>query len=174
MWLQDSCINTKQQKRWMWRAPSQISTSLTEYSFFVKIYLCFCFFVFLFLKKSDKDLLAVDSIQWADGFLLVYSILDKASFDYIQRFRRHVLEIRNIGTSHGKADQQPATASNTIPCVLVGNKADMVHLRQVPTHEGIIISLRPGSSRLCCCAHFCSVFDPDDCSPRKKNDLAKS
>ncbi|KAI9563300.1 hypothetical protein GHT06_010758 [Daphnia sinensis] len=86
--------------------------------------------------KSDKDLLAVDSIQWADGFLLVYSILDKASFDYIQRFRRHVLEIRNIGTSHGKADQQPATASNTIPCVLVGNKADMVHLRQVPTHEG--------------------------------------
>jgi GTPase SAR1 family protein len=82
-------------------------------------------------------LLAVDSIQWADGFLLVYSILDKASFDYIQRFRRHVLEIRNIGSSSvSKADQQTGASSSTIPCVLVANKADMVHLRQVPTHEG--------------------------------------
>ncbi len=88
-----------------------------------------------FWLKSDKDLLAVDSIQWADGFLLVYSILDKASFDYIQRFRRHVLEIRNIGSSNSKADQ-PQTGGGTIPCVLVANKADMVHLRQVPTHEG--------------------------------------
>lgn len=78
-------------------------------------------------------MLAVDSIQWADGFLLVYSILDKASFDYIQRFRRHVLEIRNI--SNSKTDQHQQTA---IPCVLVANKADMVHLRQVPTHEGIL------------------------------------
>lgn len=91
----------------------------------------------IFDWKSDKDLLAVDSIQWADGFLLVYSILDKASFDYIQRFRRHVLEIRNIGSSSvSKADQQTGASSSTIPCVLVANKADMVHLRQVPTHEG--------------------------------------
>lgn len=93
----------------------------------------------IFDFKSDKDLLAVDSIQWADGFLLVYSILDKASFDYIQRFRRHVLEIRNIGSSSvSKADQQQQTgaSSSTIPWVLVANKADMVHLRQVPTHEG--------------------------------------
>lgn len=86
--------------------------------------LIFCF------KKSDKDLLTVDSIQWADGFLFVYSILDKASFEYIQRFRRHVLEIKNIGVN--AKDQQACT----IPCVLLANKADMVHLRQVATQEG--------------------------------------
>ena len=73
----------------------------------------------------------MDSIQWADGFLLVYSILDKASFEYIQRFKRHVLEIRSIAGTNGK--DQPAS---TIPCVLVGNKAVLVHLRQVATHEG--------------------------------------
>lgn len=86
--------------------------------------------------KSDKDLLAVDSIQWADGFLFVYSILDKASFDYIQQFRRHVLEIKNIGVNNSK--DQPA---NPIPSVLLANKADMVHLRQVATHEGNLFIL---------------------------------
>ena len=130
-------------------APSQVSSPLFMY--FISL---FSIFEFSFVnKKSDKDLLAVDSIQWADGFLLVYSILDKASFDYIQRFRRHVLEIRC-----------------TIPCVLVANKADMVHLRQVPTHEGInsyMISSLPSAKT----AHS-FTHDPNNCS-YGKNDLAK-
>ena len=106
-------------------------------------------------------MLAVDSIQWADGFLLVYSILDKASFDYIQRFRRHVLEIRNI--SNSKTDQHQQTA---IPCVLVANKADMVHLRQVPTHEGIYLFFLLSSSKNYYVQSF--AHDPNDCSSVKK------
>ena len=85
--------------------------------------------------QTDSDLLSADLIQWADGFMLVYSILDRLSFEYIQRFKGHVNDLRN-----GMAASKEAPAHvgvNPVPCVLLANKADMVHLRQVTTDEGI-------------------------------------
>ena len=67
-------------------------------------------------------MVAAETIQWADGYLLVYSILDRPSLDYIKRTKRHISELRN--------------GALPFPCVLLGNKADMVHLRQVTTDEG--------------------------------------
>jgi len=75
-------------------------------------------------SKSNQDLLTADSLQWADGFLLVYSILDRSSFDYVRQFRRHLNEVRGSSSTPG------------IPCILLANKADMVHLRQVSPEEG--------------------------------------
>lgn len=72
--------------------------------------------------KSEHDMVAAETIQWADGYLLVYSILDRPSLDYIKRTKRHISELRN--------------GALPFPCVLLGNKADMVHLRQVTTDEG--------------------------------------
>ncbi|XP_046808541.1 ras-like protein family member 11B [Lucilia cuprina] len=63
---------------------------------------------------------ASELIQWADGLLLVYSITDRASFNYIRR---------------AKSDLQSDT-----PVQLVANKVDMVHLRQVSRDEGEILS----------------------------------
>ena len=47
------------------------------------------------ILKNENDLLSGDLIQWADGFVLVYSILDRISFDYIRRFRRHITQYRS-------------------------------------------------------------------------------
>lgn len=63
---------------------------------------------------------ACELLQWADGLLLVYSITDRNSFNYIRRT---------------KADLQTDT-----PVQLVANKVDMVHLRQVSYDEGDILA----------------------------------
>lgn len=66
----------------------------------------------------------VESIQWADGFLLVYSILDRSSFEYVQRCKAYIAEVRGVNNI------------GSVPIVLLANKADMVHLRQVTHEEG--------------------------------------
>ena len=91
--------------------------------------------MFIHADQSERDLLSPETVQWADGYLLVYSILDKASFDYVKEFRRHVLDVRGTGIG-GKECSSSSSANNPVPCVLLANKADMVHLRQVTTEEG--------------------------------------
>ena len=78
-------------------------------------------FSFSFFLQDDSILTATsDAVQWADGLLLVYSITDRNSFNYIR-----------------KAKEELQTES---PVALLGNKVDMVHLRQVSTEEGEILA----------------------------------
>ncbi|XP_048005618.1 ras-related and estrogen-regulated growth inhibitor [Leguminivora glycinivorella] len=70
--------------------------------------------------KSTEDLPPHDIAQWADGLCLVYSITDRQSFNFVRR---------------AKQSLQP-----DVPLTLVGNKADMVHLRQVSPDEGEILA----------------------------------
>lgn len=74
------------------------------------------------LQTEDDDVsnTTIDAIQWADGILLVYSITDRQSFNYIKRAK---IEIQS-----------------DIQVWLVGNKVDMVHLRQVSADEGDILA----------------------------------
>lgn len=72
--------------------------------------------LFFLIFQSDDELPATDSLNWADGCLLVYAITDRRSFNYVRRARQAL--------------------TSDLPLVLVGNKADMVHLRQVSTEEG--------------------------------------
>ncbi|KAK3595241.1 hypothetical protein CHS0354_021557 [Potamilus streckersoni] len=58
---------------------------------------------------------------WADCFAFVYSITDRQSFDSILSLKRHVEEIRQSSNING---------------ILVGNKSDLLHDRQVPADEG--------------------------------------
>ncbi|KAH3728175.1 ras-related and estrogen-regulated growth inhibitor-like [Dreissena polymorpha] len=58
---------------------------------------------------------------WGDCYLFIYSINDRQSFEQIMNFKRHVENIR----------QAPVFG------LLVGNKADLLHDRQVPEVEGI-------------------------------------
>lgn len=71
-------------------------------------------------KANDEFPNAAELMQWADGLLLVYSITDRSSFNYIRR---------------AKSDLQSDT-----PVQLVANKVDMVHLRQVSRDEGEILA----------------------------------
>jgi len=79
--------------------------------------------------KTTSDLPSADLLTWADGLVLVYSITDRASFTYLKQVFNHIQEVRG---SHSK--------DKDMPMVILGNKGDMVHLRQVSSEEGEILS----------------------------------
>ncbi|XP_014247460.1 ras-related and estrogen-regulated growth inhibitor isoform X1 [Cimex lectularius] len=69
--------------------------------------------------KNEDDLPSNETLSWADGCLLVYAITDRVSFNYIRRVKKSLCDV---------------------PVALVGNKGDMVHLRQVSCDEGEILA----------------------------------
>jgi len=119
-----------------------------------------------------------ETIQWADGFLLVYSITDRQSFNYVKRVKQQLLSntsssgessknggggsntlsvhsFSSGGSGGGSGNNGLTTSSTTtsfsfrdekgggqggqatiLPVVLVANKADLIHLRQISTEEG--------------------------------------
>ncbi|GIQ80832.1 small GTPase superfamily, Rho type [Kipferlia bialata] len=56
-----------------------------------------------------------------DGFLLVYSITSRSSFEEVVSLRDHVLRVKDASSA---------------PIVIVGNKCDLTNQRQVETDEG--------------------------------------
>jgi len=58
------------------------------------------------------------------GFLVVYDITSRSSFDEAAKMRELIYRV------------QDKDFTEPIPCVLVGNKCDMEHARQITTKEG--------------------------------------
>lgn len=56
-----------------------------------------------------------------DGFLLVYSVTDKQSFENIRHFHMQILRVKD---------------RDSYPMLLVANKVDLVHLRTVTEEQG--------------------------------------
>lgn len=56
-----------------------------------------------------------------DGFLLVYSVTDKNSYENIVNFHTQILRVKD---------------RDTYPMLLVANKVDLVHLRKVTEEQG--------------------------------------
>ncbi|XP_078098001.1 ras-related and estrogen-regulated growth inhibitor-like protein [Mustelus asterias] len=71
-------------------------------------------------------------IQWADGFVLVYSICDRASFNVAQQ---EIQFIKSMKDSPG---------TDRAPIVIVGNKRDLGHQRTVSSEEGRLLALATG------------------------------
>lgn len=69
-------------------------------------------------------------IQWADGFLLVYSITDRSSFNSVKKLRQYIYDTKQVSKDNGQ------NGSPQFPIVIVANKSDLIHLRQVSTEEG--------------------------------------
>jgi GTPase KRas len=66
--------------------------------------------------------------QWigdSEGFLIIYSITSRNSFDQIKQFRDHIYRVR-----------EDSSKTKKIPILIVGNKNDLEDSRAVPTHEG--------------------------------------
>ncbi|XP_031425425.1 ras-related and estrogen-regulated growth inhibitor isoform X2 [Clupea harengus] len=61
------------------------------------------------------------SIKWGDGFLIMYSVTDRSSFESVSRLKRLI--------DHGKQ-------TLGIPTVIVANKCDIENGRVVRTEEG--------------------------------------
>ncbi|XP_077999821.1 ras-related protein R-Ras2-like [Glandiceps talaboti] len=59
-------------------------------------------------------------MRTGEGFLLVYSVTDKGSFEEIYKFHRQILRVKDM---------------DEFPMILVGNKADLENQRKVTTEE---------------------------------------
>lgn len=62
-----------------------------------------------------------DVLKWADGYMLVYTVVSRKSFDALMKIRK-------------KIDEMKKGAS--VPIIVVGNKCDLAHMRQVTREEG--------------------------------------
>ena len=60
-------------------------------------------------------------MRTGQGFLMVYDITTRTSFDEISSFRSQILRVKE---------------DDNVPCVLVGNKSDLATQRVVTTTEG--------------------------------------
>ncbi|KAK6486302.1 ras-like protein family member 11A [Huso huso] len=74
--------------------------------------------------------LASRCIHWADGFILVYSITQDSSHKAIHSLHQHIRKAH--------PDTKP-------PVIIVGNKSDLLHARQVQTSEGIQLASELGA-----------------------------
>ncbi|XP_051513442.1 ras-related and estrogen-regulated growth inhibitor-like protein isoform X4 [Myxocyprinus asiaticus] len=77
----------------------------------------------------SESLMCEKRVQWADGFVLVYSICDRASFNAVTRL------IQTIKTS------KDFLGFEKMPIVIVGNKRDLHHRRTVLSEEGRLLAL---------------------------------
>ncbi|KAG8511318.1 Ras-like protein family member 11A, partial [Galemys pyrenaicus] len=86
------------------------------------------------IQVQDNLTQVVDSLskcmQWAEGFLLVYSITDYDSYQSIRPLYQHIRKIH---------------PDSKAPVIIVGNKGDLLHARQVQTHDGVQLANELGS-----------------------------
>ncbi|GAB7361747.1 hypothetical protein MBLNU230_g1793t1 [Neophaeotheca triangularis] len=68
-------------------------------------------------------------MRTGEGFLLVYSITSRQSFEEIQTFQQQILRVKD---------------KDYFPIIVVGNKCDLEHERQVTTEEGAALARQFG------------------------------
>ncbi|KAM9033593.1 ras-like protein family member 11A isoform X1 [Sarcophilus harrisii] len=86
------------------------------------------------IQVQDDFVQVLDSlsrcVQWAEGFLLVYSITDYSSYQSIKPLYQHIRRLH---------------PNSKTPIIIVGNKGDLLHARQVQTNDGIQLANELGS-----------------------------
>ncbi|KAI4899352.1 hypothetical protein NFI96_030482, partial [Prochilodus magdalenae] len=75
---------------------------------------------------EDVEHISDRQLEWTDGFILVYSICDRASFNVARR------QVQRIRQTKSKL---------TAPVIIVGNKRDLQHRRTVSSEEGRLLAL---------------------------------
>ncbi|XP_053134833.1 ras-related and estrogen-regulated growth inhibitor-like protein [Hemicordylus capensis] len=72
-------------------------------------------------------------LRWADGFIVVYSICDRASFHFARQQLQRIQQLKRKG------------GAEKAPVILVGNKRDLQHRRSVSSEEGRLLALSTDS-----------------------------
>ncbi|KAK9762907.1 RAS2 protein [Basidiobolus ranarum] len=70
--------------------------------------------------------------QWirdGEGFLVVYSISSRSTFERVERFRDQIIRVKD---------------TDRVPIMLVGNKCDKINEREVSKEEGLGMARRLG------------------------------
>ncbi|XP_062575500.1 ras-related and estrogen-regulated growth inhibitor-like [Saccostrea cucullata] len=63
-------------------------------------------------------------IKWGDGFVFIYSITDRKSYEYINTLKDMLVKIRGPD----------------MPAIVVANKCDLLSVRQVEDSEGVTLA----------------------------------
>lgn len=92
---------------------------------------CFC------VLQQEDAIQKEGHVRWGEGFVLVYDITDRGSFE-------EMLPLKNL------LDEVKKPKNVTL--ILVGNKADLDHSRQVSTEEGEKLA-----TELACAFYECSA-----------------
>ncbi|KAI5211549.1 ras small monomeric GTPase-like protein RasB [Aureobasidium subglaciale] len=90
--------------------------------------------------------------QWirdGEGFILVYSISSRASFQRIKKFYSQIQRVKESAqagspTYPGSPSLSAPSSSGPAPVMLVGNKCDRVTEREVSTQEGAALARELG------------------------------
>lgn len=94
-----------------------------------------CTKVYLYLTVLDTagqeefSAMREQYMRKGDGFLLVYSVTDKQSYENIMNFYTQILRVKD---------------RDVYPMLLVANKVDLVHLRKVTEEQGRELAHRLG------------------------------
>ena len=70
-------------------------------------------------------------MRTGDGFMCVYSIIDRKTFDEVKEFREQILRVKDV---------------EQIPMCIVGNKCDLESERVIPKEEGSAMAKNFGSA----------------------------
>lgn len=81
-----------------------------------KINLYCCVVVLDTAGQEEFSAMREQYMRSGEGFLLVYAVTDKASFDEMYKFHRQILRVKD---------------RDEFPMLMVGNKADLEHQRLV-------------------------------------------
>lgn len=91
-----------------------------------------CVCVLIVLDTAGQEEFSAMREQYmrkGDGFLLVYSVTDKQSYQNIVNFHTQILRVKD---------------RDVYPMLLVANKVDLVHLRKVTEEQGRELAHRLG------------------------------
>ncbi|KAM9961362.1 hypothetical protein ACTFIR_004202 [Dictyostelium discoideum] len=115
------------------------------------------------LDTAGQDELTAMRDQWirsCEGFVLVYSITCKSSFNQVLNFREQILSVLD---------------RDDVPIMMIGNKSDLVNERQVTYHEGKELAQRLGMSFMEVSAknrsNIDEVFHEAVCCVKRKEEL---
>ncbi|KAF5921899.1 hypothetical protein HPG69_013073 [Diceros bicornis minor] len=75
-------------------------------------------------------------MRTGDGFLIVYSVTDKASFEHVDRFHQLILRVKD---------------RESFPMILVANKVDLMHLRKITREQGKEMATKHNVGCVCVC-----------------------
>ncbi|XP_005991731.1 ras-related and estrogen-regulated growth inhibitor-like protein [Latimeria chalumnae] len=94
--------------------------------------ICFSIWDSLYPQNPEvQGCLSGKQLRWADGFILVYSICDRASFNVVRQQAQCIQQAKKMaGNGSGK-----------VPIIIVGNKRDLQHRRTVSSEEGRLLAL---------------------------------
>ncbi|CAG8637047.1 7720_t:CDS:1, partial [Ambispora gerdemannii] len=80
-------------------------------------------------EKEEFPTLCDQWIRDSEGFLIIYSISSRPTFERVERFRNQITRVKD---------------SESVPIMLVGNKCDKITEREVSREEGINMAQQIG------------------------------